>query len=676
VTVAELSCDVELGCGCASTEPFDLARWWRVGVGLLIAANAMTISLALHGSEVSLDERRGVNLALGGLALASLLMLGWPLARGAWRAVRQRRVAMEGLFLLGVTGAFAGSVLGVATGVGETYFETVCVLLVVYSFGQQLAAGAERRALRAVLAWAPEQSECTVVDDHGELRRIAVADLVAGQVVVVEPGETIAADGVVVDGEAFVGEAEMTGELQAAVRRPGDTVWAGTHALDAMLRVRATVDGRHRRIDRIVDAVERARAVPSSLQSQADRAVAWLLPTAVVVAIAAGLAWTSAAGWRVGLFTAMAVLLVACPCAFGLATPLAVWTAVGRLAARGLVMRGGDALERLAAVDTIVFDKTGTLTEPRASLVDLVVAGDDPDEVRALVAAVERAARHPVAAALAEIGEPGEMRLDGLRVLPAAGVEAWVRRPGDAPPARVTIGAADRLGVEGGAAWEELAARLRPTPWARRLVALVDGRPRLAAAVDERLRRSWPESLSELRAMGVGTVVLTGDRMERAGLTAADEVLGRLGPEDKVAEVRRRRAAGHRLLYVGDGVNDAAAMAASDIAIGVASGADLAAEVADATWFGGDLRVLPWTLELARASVRGIRSNLRLAAGYNLIGVGLAVAGVLHPVTASILMTCSSLVVTWRATAGLQADQAEAEGRAAAATAAAEGAAA
>ncbi len=670
---AQTSCDLELGCGCGPAEPFDLARWWRVGVGLLIAANAMTISLALHASEVTAGDRRGLNLALGSLALVSLGLLGWPLARGAWSAMLRRRVAMEGLFVLGVTGAFAGSVLGAVTGVGETYFETVCILLAIYSFGQQLAAGAERKALRAALAWAPEQTECTVLGERGEPKRIAVADLRAGQVVVVEPGETIAADGVIVTGEAYVREAEMTGELQAAVRRSGDRVWAGTHAIDAMLHVRATSDGGHRRIDRIIDAVERARAIPSSLQSQADRAVAWLLPAAVLIAVTAGLAWTTAAGWRVGLFNAMAVLLVACPCAFGLATPLAVWTAVGRLAARGLVLRGGDALERLAAANTVVFDKTGTLTEAQASLLDLVVAGPDPDEVRAMVAAVERAGQHPIAAALAGIAEAGSLRVERLRILPAAGVEAWVRRPGDGAPVRVTIGAADRLNVEDDPEWCELALRLRPAPWARRVVALTEGRPVLAASIDERLRSSWPESLDRLRALGLATVVLTGDRAERAAATAADEVLSGLAPEAKVAEVRRRQADGGNLLYVGDGVNDAAAMAASDVSIGVASGAELAAEVAEATWFGGDLRVLPWALELARTSVRGIRSNLWIAAAYNLVGVGLAVAGFLHPVTASVLMTCSSLVVTWRATAGLQADQDEAERAAVAATAAAEG---
>ncbi len=672
--MAEASCDLELGCGCGPAEPFDLARWWRVGVGLLIAANAMTISLALHASEVTAGDRRGLNLALGALALVSLLLLGWPLARGAWSAMRRRRIAMEGLFLLGVTGAFAGSVLGAVTGVGETYFETVCILLAVYSFGQQLAAGAERRALGATLAWAPGQTECMVLGDHGEPVRIAVSELRVGDVVVVEPGETIAADGVVVAGEAFVREAEMTGELQAAVRRSGDRVWAGTHAVDAMLHVRATASGGQRRIDHIVDAVERARAIPSSLQSQADRAVAWLLPAAVAIATVTGIAWTAGAGWRAGLFNAMAVLLVACPCAFGLATPLAVWTAVGRLAARGIVLRGGDALERLAAVDTVVFDKTGTLTEAQASLLDFAVAGPDPADVRAMVAAVERAGRHPVAAALAGIGEAGSLQVEGLRILPAIGVEAWVRRPTGEPPVRITVGAADRLDVETRPEWRELASRLRPAPLARLVVALADGRPVLAAAIDERLRSSWPESLDRLRELGLATVVLTGDRAERAAATAADEVLSGLAPEAKVAEVRRRRREGATLLYVGDGVNDAAAMAASTVSIGVSSGAELAAEVADATWFGGDLRVLPWTLELARAAVRGIRSNLWIAAGYNLVGVGLAVAGFLHPVTASVLMTCSSLVVTWRATAGLQADQVEAERAAVATAVATEGA--
>lgn len=660
------TCDLTSACGCELAEPVNLAAWWRVAVGAVVAANAMTVSLALSASDPTPGERAAINAVLAALAVLSIGLLGWPLARNAWRALRRRRVAMEGLFLTGIVGAAVASAIAAVTGEGESYFEIVCLLLVVYTFGQQLVTGAEGKALRAVTAWSPDTTTCTLVTPDGSERKAAVAEVRAGDRVRVAPGETIPVDGVVESGGSFVREAEMTGEPAAVVRGTGDRVWASTHAVDGMLVVRATVDGRSRRIDRIVDAVERARAVPSSLQSQADRVVAWLLPGAVAVAIATFAAWTAASGWRDGLFNAMSVLLVACPCAFGLATPLAVWAAVGRLASRGLVVRGGDVLERTAALDVLVFDKTGTLTEPETTLVDVAVraaAGCTASGAAAAVAAVERVARHPVGAALADLGDPAGWRVVELTVLPAVGVSALVEDP-DGRGMRVEVGAAERLAGPDDPRWRELLGRLRAPEWSRRVVASVDGEPALAAAVDERLRSSWPEALAALAGMGLTTVVLTGDRAERARLVAAHEVASGLDPEAKLARVRGMRAAGRRVGFVGDGVNDAAAMAEADVSVGVATGAELAAETADVTWWGGDLRALPWAVDLARSTVKTVRGSLLFAVAYNLVGVGLAVAGLLHPVAAAILMTCSSLVVTWRATATLQQDQEEEVARA------------
>ncbi len=661
----EPASNLTTACGCELGEPVDLASWWRVVVGAVIAANAMTLSLALAGSEPSASERLGLNAVLAALALASLVLLGWPLAHNAWQAVRAGRIAMEGLFLVGVTGAAAASVFAAVSGQGETYFETVCLLLVVYAFGQQVAAGAERKALAAALAWSPEATVCTVVGPGGGEREVAVSEVAAGDLVRVAPGDTIPVDGVVVAGEAFVREAEMTGEPDLAIRRAGDRVWAATHAVDAMLTVRSTSGGGDRRIDHIVDAVARARAVPSSLQSQADRVVAWLLPSAIAIAAATLLGWSLAAGWRQGLFNALAVLLVACPCAFGLATPLAVWAAVGRLASRGLVVRGGDVLERMACLDVMVFDKTGTLTETEAVLVDqaaCAAGGLGPAEVESAVAAVERLARHPIAAALAGCCDPGEWRVDALEVLPAVGVSALVAAPGG-PVRRVVVGAGDRLADPTDQRWQPLLGRLRAPHWARRVVATVDGEPAFAAAVDERLRSSWPEALAAFEAMGLATVVLTGDRSERARLVAAGEVAAGLDPEQKLGRVRAMRASGRRVGFVGDGVNDAAAMAEADLSVGVATGAELASETAHVTWFGGDLEVLPWAVALARRMRGIVRGSLRFAAVYNIIGMTLAVAGLLHPVTAAILMTASSLVVTWRSTTILQEEQVEAVAR-------------
>lgn len=659
------ACDLEtVGCGCGPQGPVDLRAWWRVIAGVLVAANAMTFSLAINSSEATPGQRLAVNGGLFALSLISVVLLGWPLARNAWREAVRGRVTIEAMFLAGIGGAMTTSVVAAVTGSGHTYFEVVCILLVVYGLGQQLTAAARDRALRSVLEWAPETTVCRVLEQDGSEREIPVVELRRGSRFVVNPGETVPADGAIAVGEGFVREAEMTGEGFVVARRPGDLVWAGTHGVDARFEVVATADGAERRIDHILDAVERARGVPSTLQRAADRVVSWFLPVVVAVAGATFIGWTWHAGWQAGLFNAMAVLLVACPCALGLATPLAVWGALARLAGRGLVARGGDAVEALAAVDTALFDKTGTLTEPRAALVDLVV-GDVPglskEGVRAALAAVQRESNHPVAAAFHDLGtgDVPEPRVAALRLLPGRGVEAEVV-DGVGARRRVTVGIAASLVAADDPVWGQLRGRLKEVAGARELTVLVDGEVAAAAAVDESLRSSWREALGELRLLGVDTAVVTGDTAERAFRTGADRVLASLRPEDKVAEVEHLRTAGRRVLFVGDGVNDAAAMAGAEISVAVTSGAQLAAEVADISWHSEDLRVLPWAIGLARSTVATIRTNLRFALFYNVAGVALAVAGLLHPVAAAILMTCSSLVVTWRATTPFAEEEAEA----------------
>lgn len=639
------------GCGCGSGEPFNLAAWWRIGAGILIAANSMTVSLAVNTSETSAADAVAVHAVLAGLAALSFALLGWPLVRNAWAAVRARRVTLEGLFVSGVVGAFTASAVAALTHHGDVYFEIVSILLVVYAFGQQVTSGAQDRALSATRAWAPEATLCRLLANDGTTREAPLDQVRPGDVLRVDPGEGIPVDGEILDGRAWVREAEMTGEGFAVVRRPGDPVWAGTHPLDAGLVVRATSVGGERRIDAIVDAVERARLAPTSWQHRADRLVRVFLPTVLAISALTFAGWTLADGWAVGLFNAMAVLLVACPCALGLATPLAAWAALGRLAGRGLVARSGAVVEDLARTEVAVFDKTGTLTESTLSLLDLVTAPSaERREVKRSIQVLEEASGHPVASAFANlVPDPAGVVRD-TRILPAAGFEGTVTLS-EGYEARWTIGDPAGLGVTDDPAWTELESRLVAPAASRRLVVLRDGRAVAAAAVDERRREGWAEALADLRAMGLATEVLTGDRADRTLDLGADRVLAELAPEDKLREVQAHERSGRGVVFLGDGVNDAAAMAASRVGIAVAEGADLALDVADLSWHGGDLCALPWAVSLARQTVATIRSNLVIALSYNAVGISLAVAGILHPVAAAVLMTCSSLIVTWRAVA-------------------------
>lgn len=642
-----------VACCGPPRDPANRSAWVRLAVGAFIAANTMTASLAFNLSEAPPGVRLAGHLAILAATLVTTALLGWPLLRAAWREARARRVTLEAMFLAGIAGAFTASLLATVRGEGAVYYEIVSILLVVYSLGQMVAGVAQQRALAAAAAWAPELVTCEVETPDGRRRTVAVTEVRPGDVAVVPPGGAIPVDGEVVAGEGFVREAEMTGELLAVVRRPGDRVFAGTHCLDAALKVRATVPGTSRRLDRIVTAVEQARAAPTSLERAADRAIRWLLPAVLVVSAGTFIGWTLAASWATGLFNAMAVLLVACPCALGLATPLAVWVAMGRLAARGVVARSGEAVERLARVDTVVLDKTGTLTEPSATLVDLVVreAGREARaRALALLEAVERASGHPLAAAFAGSGgaRAALVVVESVRVLPAVGVEAWVREAGTATGTVVRVGRPEALvAAEDNLVLQRLQQGLRGE--GREVALLVDGRVTALGRVAERLRPSLPSALAAFASLGVHTVVMTGDVEERARAVAADEVLAELSPEQKLQQVRVLQHAGRRVLFVGDGVNDAAAMAAADVSIAVAGGTELAAEVGSASWAGGNLAAIPEAVETARRALRLIRSNLVFAASYNLAGVVLAAAGMLHPVTAALLMTCSSLIVTWRA---------------------------
>lgn len=634
-------------------DPANRAAWVRLAVGAFIAANTMTASLAFNLSEAAPGARLAGHGAILAATLVTMALLGWPLLRAAGREARAGRVTLEAMFLLGIAGAFTASLLATVRGEGAVYYEIVSILLVVYSLGQMVAGVAQQRALAAAAAWAPEVLTCEVESPGGLRRTVAVAEVMPGDVVLVTPGAAIPVDGEVVAGEGFVREAEMTGELLAVVRRPGDRVFAGTHCLDAALKVRATVAGTSRRLDRIVAAVEQARAAPTSLERVADRAIRWLLPAVVTVAAGTFVGWTHAASWAAGLFNAMAVLLVACPCALGLATPLAVWVSLGRLAARGVVVRSGEAVERLARVDTAVLDKTGTLTESAATLVDLVVLEAGREErarALALFEAVERASGHPLAAAFAGTGgaRAALVAVESVRVLPAVGVEARVRDGGSATGTVVRVGRPEALVDEAQRrVLAELRARLRGE--GREVALLVDGGLAALARVAERLRASWPAALAEFGRLGVRTVVMTGDAAERARVVAANEILAELSPEQKLQRVRALQQDSRRVLFVGDGVNDAAAMAAADVSVAVSGGTELAAEVGSATWAGGDLTAIPWALDEARRTLRLVRSNIIFAAAYNLAGVALAAAGMLHPVVAALLMTCSSLIVTWRA---------------------------
>lgn len=642
--------------------------WLRVGIGAAVAAQAMVFSLAVN---ITPAEGGAYWLVHGGLiatTLAALGFLGRDLLGGAWAALRARRVSIDLLFLVTLFGALAGSVTSSFTGAGAVYYEVVAVLVVVHTLGKMAGARSRTAALRAADAVAEKFDRCVVLAADGRERERSVAELREGERVVVSPGGAIAADGVIVEGCSYVEEAAMTGEWRPAARGPGDAVWAGTHAVDGRLVIAARAGPR--RLDEVLRAVAEARLAPSVLQAQADRLMVWFLPVVTGVSVATFVGWWAAgAAWERALFNSMAVLLVACPCAMGLATPVAVWSGLARLARLGIVARSGDFIAGLARVDVVCFDKTGTLSEDRLTVLGWEVApawrGREP-ELRRIVAAVERGVAHPVARALGE--EPGA---DGVgdeqgargstapvvrsqRVEAGRGVEAWIEGVGV-----VRVGEA---GFAGGAdAPAEPATGDAASGGGKRVWVSVAGAHAARVELGEAWREGLAETMHGLRALGLGLEILSGDPGAEEvwggrGVLAAVPVRAGLAPAEKAERVRALEDSGRTVLFAGDGVNDAAAMSAATCSLALRGGSGLARASAAAVCAGDDLRRLPEALAVSRRVVGSVRGNMLFASIYNAAGMAMAAAGLLHPVVAALLMVGSSVWVGARAVRSAEAE--------------------
>jgi cation transport ATPase len=670
--------------------------WLRIGAGLLVVGQAMVFSLAIN---LTPPAGAAYWILHGGLVLATaavLVFLGGDLVRGAVAALGQRRVTIDLLFLVTLAGAFGGSLMSTFTRTGSVYYEVVAILVVVHTMGRMLGARSRLAALQAVDRTRERFDQCWVRQPDGTSGRKTVRELAPDDVVLVAPGAPISVDGEITAGRGYVQETSMTGEWRPVPRGPGDPVLAGTVSIDGTFDLRPAQGSR--RLDAVLAAVAEARLAPSALQQQADRLVAWFLPAVALVSLATFGFWIARAPWDRALFNAMAVLLVACPCAMGLATPVAVWGGLARLASFGLVARTGDFLDVLARCDRVCFDKTGTLSTDALAVRAWRMEPAFRDReawLQAAVAAVEEGLSHPIATALQQRGnalrykpvviaarrlEPGlgvvaeivaevaaEVRSEAERIVEIR-VGEWALGGEGAGPAAPADGSR-----ESGANSSQVISRPgnAAETGGKEVYVFVDGRHAATVELAETWREGRDEALGELQALGIEAEILTGDPNYRprgtegsTGLSDAiwppnsepsersdrqPAIRAGLTPVQKLARVRELTAAGHNVIFVGDGVNDAAAMSAAAAAVAMKAGAELARAAATAVFAGDDLRFLPRAVRVARAVRRNIRTNLWFAAAYNAVGMALAAGGVLHPVVAALLMVGSSGFVCVRA---------------------------
>ncbi len=614
--------------------------WLRIGIGVAVAAQAMVFSLAVN---VTPADGVGYWVVHGGLVVSSLAVLvfiGGDLLKAAWDAVRALRVSIDLLFLVTLLGALGAALLGTVTRTGSVYYEVVSVLIVVHTAGRMLGARSRLAAIQAADTTRARFDRCVVVTPDGATEDRAVASLSPGERVRIAPGAAICVDGVVVAGRSFVQETSMTGEWRPVARGPGDRVLAGTYCLDGALEVRP--EAGPRRLDAILASLEQARLAPSDLQRQADRLMTWFLPLVMTVSAGTFLFWLSRAPWTEALFNAMAVLLVACPCAMGLATPVAVWGGLARLARFGVVARTGDFLATLARCDTVCFDKTGTLSGEALAVVRWTMApGWTTEEswVKEAVCSAEQGLTSPVARALTEAA--GGVHAFGLifvgqRLEPGQGVIATVRD---------TSGREREVRVGERALHPQVPSSASGE--GKVIYVSVDGAIAAEIELGERWRSGRDEAFAELVALGLRIEVLTGDPHPPGDLGVP--VRGGLSPAEKQEHVAALVGEGRTVVYVGDGVNDVAAMSVAAASVAVHSGSDLSRAAAMAVFAGEDLRFLPQAIRLARRVVGGIRGNVIFASLYNVTGMALAAAGVLHPVVAALLMVGSSALVAVRA---------------------------
>lgn len=604
------------------------------------------------------------------LALATPVQfyIGGPFYIGAYKALRNRSANMDVLVALGTSAAYFYSLYetikwqnagGAMHGHGmmaegpQLYFETSAILITLVIMGKLFEARAKGRSSQAIQSLMKLQAKTAIVLRDQEEHIVPVEQVAVGDVLLVKPGDAIPVDGVVIDGRSSVDESMLTGESMPVDVSAGHRVIGASLNRNGVLKIRAEKVGADTALAQIIKVVEDAQSSKAPIQRLADVISGVFVPIVVAIAVitsAIWFIWIEPGNTAQALEIAIAVLVIACPCALGLATPTSVMAGSGRAAELGVLFKGGEHLEQTHRIDTVVLDKTGTVTNGKPQLTDVVA--EHPNALLRLVAAAERLSEHPVAEAIAAGAKARGLLLpeaERFEALPGYGIQATVEGHELLVGARRLL---ERSGVDLTAADSVMESSLE-AEGKTVMLAAVDGSFGGFIAVADTVKESSREAVLRLRSLGIQVRMATGDNERTAAAIAQqvgiEHVIAGVLPEQKAAEIQRLQQQGHKVAMVGDGINDAPALAAADVGIAIGTGTDVAVETSDVTLMRGDLGGIADAIELSRATMRNIRQNLFWALAYNAIGIPIAAAGLLAPWVAGAAMAASSVSVVLNA---------------------------
>ncbi|RZI41359.1 copper-translocating P-type ATPase [Herbaspirillum sp. HC18] len=591
------------------------------------------------------------------LALATPVQfwLGGRFYRAGWKAVKAGAGNMDLLVALGTSAAYGLSVYQLlaygSDGMPHLYFEAAAVVITLVLLGKWLEARAKRQTTEAIRALQVLRPEIARVRHGAEEMDVPIGQVRLGDMVVVRPGERVAVDGLVVEGRSHIDESLITGESLPVAKQAGDKVTGGSINAEGLLLVRTTAVGSETTLSRIIRLVESAQSAKAPIQHLVDKVSAVFVPVVLLIALATFAAWWIAGGnVETSIINAVAVLVIACPCALGLATPAAIMAGTGVGAKHGILIKDAEALELAHALTTVVFDKTGTLTEGKPALAEAMPHGMDETELIRLAAAIQQGSEHPLARAVVEAAKAKGIDIpvaEQVTALPGRGVSATVE-------GRLLKLGSSRLLHESGIDPGTLAAAAATLEQKGNTISWLmadDGDNRLFGllAFGDRVKASALHSVSKLHALGVKTVLLTGDNKGSAAAVGTalgiDQVIAEVLPADKAQKIASLKGEGQVVAMVGDGINDAPALAAADVGIAMATGTDVAMHAAGITLMRGDPALVPDAIDISRRTYSKIRQNLFWAFFYNLVGIPLAALGLLNPVIAGAAMAFSSVSV-------------------------------